>query len=98
MTKEQKIFSATGQIFIVILLGIMTAIPHVISHFRVSTSNGSPYDTLYNTYLDTVCGLNAGLFILYSVTLIFLNYYEYKVDELSLYLALLLFVLTWLSL
>jgi hypothetical protein len=99
MVKKQKIFSFAGQIFIVVLLGIITVIPFVFDRIRTSTTNGKGlYDTLYETYITAICVLDVSSFILYSATLFFLNYWGYKLHELSLYLALLLFVLAWLSL
>jgi hypothetical protein len=94
--KELKCFSKFGQIFIVSLLCFMTVLPCFISLFipyMLYFFDEFVCTAICNAYLCAIHIIDISLFLLYAISLCVLSYCNYKIQELSLYLALVLFVL-----
>jgi hypothetical protein len=94
--KEPKCFSKFGQIFIVSLLYFMTLLPFFtfpfISYILYFVDE-FVCTAICSEYLYAIHLIDISLFLLYAISLCIMSYCNYKIQELSLYLALALFVL-----
>jgi hypothetical protein len=96
--KELKCFSTFGQIFIVSLLCFMVILPWFSFLFAEYLLQffGDKYvvAAIFYAYFSATRIVVMSLFLLYSISLFILSHCNYKIQELSLYLALTLYVLS----